>query len=95
MRGKTQDGLIGSTVKRKGRAVLEVYIQNSHTACRRKYPISSGPLLHAIYPGVFDQTGCCRISNEGQFGLCLGILGKRGPNRSWIEEVSNKKKIGF
>jgi len=48
---------------------LEVYFQNSLTACRRKYPISSGPLLHAIYPGVFDQTGGCRIPNEGQFEL--------------------------
>jgi hypothetical protein len=53
---------------------------------------SSGPLLHAIYPGVFDQTRGCRVPNEGQFGLCLGILGKRGPNMSWIGKVSNKKK---
>jgi hypothetical protein len=43
----------GNTVKRKGWAVLEAIIWNFLTAYRRKYPISSEPLLHTLYPRSF------------------------------------------
>ncbi len=38
---------------------------------------SSGPPLHAKYPGVFDQTGVYFHPNRARFGLCLIIFRKR------------------
>ena len=51
------------------------------------FAIPAGPPVHAKYPGVFDRTGGDRIGNGAHFGLCLGILGKRGPSRARIGGV--------
>jgi hypothetical protein len=51
------------------------------------FTIHSGPPVHAIPPGVFDQTGGDLHQNWAHFGLCLGILGKQGPLRARIGEV--------
>ena len=42
------------------------------------FAVPAEPPVPTIPPGVFDQTGGDRIGNGAQFGLCLGILGKRG-----------------
>jgi hypothetical protein len=57
--------------------------------------VSSGPPLHAIYPGVFDRTGGWRIRIWAQFGLCFGILGKWGLERGWIGGFPDRKKRVF
>jgi hypothetical protein len=49
--------------------------------------VFSGPPVHAILPGVFDRTGGDLHRNGAQFGICLGILGERGPLRARIGEV--------
>ena len=51
------------------------------------FTILSGPSLHAIYPGVFDQTGGDLHLNGAHFGRFLGILGERRPLRDRIGEV--------
>ena len=56
----------------------------------------SGPPVHAIYPGVFDQTGGDPSVNGARFGLCLGILRERRPMRARIGDVVKcLEKKGF
>jgi len=62
---------------------------------RRDFCVPSGPLLHALYPGVFDQTGGWRILIGAQLGLCLGIKGNLGMERGWIGWFPESKKEIF
>jgi len=57
------------------------------------FAIPAGPPVHAKYPGVFDRTGGDRIGNGAHFGLCLGILGKRGPSLARIGGVVKSEKM--
>jgi len=61
---------------------------------RRKH--SSGPPLHAKYPGVFDRSGGWRIPIGAHSGVCFGILVHRGLGRNRIEagEKCMKMEVG-
>jgi hypothetical protein len=53
---------------------------------------STGPPLHAKYPGGTHRTGGDLILNGAHFGVCLVIFWKRRPLHALIGEVVKSEK---